>query len=288
MGFSQKVKEALAYYVYALVDPRDKRIFYIGKGQGDRLFQHSEAAVEGDEQTLKLNTIRSIIKEGLQVEYFVLRHNLTEEAAYLVESALIDMLTYPGFNSENQLTNLVAGHHQWDEGIKSVEELNSIYDCEKIVNGEPGRLLLVSLNKTYNQTCACGVHLRPDIYESTRKYWAISPSRARDIDYVLGVYRGIVRCVIKVQSYSWTNEQGCFRLPLRQRWGSKVYLIHSFNAQVALVCVSFSLAVRVRKVSSCILPKAFFFPMPILFPAFTCLFAVNLLSLHYSRDCEAA
>ena len=205
MGFSQKVKEALAYYVYALVDPRDKRIFYIGKGQGDRLFQHAEAAVEGDEQTLKLNTIRSIIKEGLQVEYFVLRHNLTEEAAYLVESALIDMLTYPGFNSENQLTNLVAGHHQWDEGIKSVEELNSIYDCEKIVNGEPGRLLLVSLNKTYNQTCACGVYQRPDIYESTRKYWAISPSRARDIDYVLGVYRGIVRCVIKVQSYSWTN-----------------------------------------------------------------------------------
>lgn len=41
-------------------------------------------------------------------------------------------------------------------------------------------------------------------------------------------------------------------------------------------------------VSSCILPKAFFFPMPILFPAFACLFAVNLLSLHYSRDCEAA
>lgn len=29
MGFSQKVKEALAYYVYALVDPRDKRIFTV-------------------------------------------------------------------------------------------------------------------------------------------------------------------------------------------------------------------------------------------------------------------
>lgn len=29
MGFSQKVKEALAYYVYALVDPRDKRIFRV-------------------------------------------------------------------------------------------------------------------------------------------------------------------------------------------------------------------------------------------------------------------
>ena len=24
------------YYVYALVDPRDNRIFYVGKGKGDR------------------------------------------------------------------------------------------------------------------------------------------------------------------------------------------------------------------------------------------------------------
>lgn len=30
--FKESVKEALKYYVYALVDPRDKRIFYVGKG----------------------------------------------------------------------------------------------------------------------------------------------------------------------------------------------------------------------------------------------------------------
>ena len=44
MEFRQKVKEALGYYVYALVDPRDWKIFYIGKGKGNRIF-HS-AAVE--------------------------------------------------------------------------------------------------------------------------------------------------------------------------------------------------------------------------------------------------
>lgn len=33
MEFKQSVKEALAYYVYALVDPRDHKIFYIGKGK---------------------------------------------------------------------------------------------------------------------------------------------------------------------------------------------------------------------------------------------------------------
>ena len=31
-GFSDKVKQKLGYYVYALADPRDNKIFYIGKG----------------------------------------------------------------------------------------------------------------------------------------------------------------------------------------------------------------------------------------------------------------
>lgn len=39
--FKQSVKEALNFYVYALVDPRDKKIFYVGKGSGDRVFQHA-------------------------------------------------------------------------------------------------------------------------------------------------------------------------------------------------------------------------------------------------------
>ena len=33
--------------------------------------------------------------------------------------------------------------------------------------------------------------------KKTRKYWAIAKSRASQIDYVLGVYHGIVRTVLK-------------------------------------------------------------------------------------------
>lgn len=39
-GFSDKVKQKLGYYVYALADPRDNKIFYIGKGINNRIFQH--------------------------------------------------------------------------------------------------------------------------------------------------------------------------------------------------------------------------------------------------------
>ena len=205
MRFSQKVKEELGYYVYALVDPRDNKIFYIGKGLGDRVFQHAEAALSENDKSYKLDTIREIIKEGKQVAYYILRHKLTEDTALIVESTLIDMLTYKSFNKKNQLTNIVAGHHQWDEGIKSVEELNAIYDCKKIKLESVGTLLLVNLNRSFDQAKSTGVYRRVNIYEATRKYWAISSHRAGCIKYVLGVYRGIVRCVIEVESYHWVE-----------------------------------------------------------------------------------
>ena len=206
MELKQSVKEALGYYVYALVDPRDRKIFYIGKGKGNRIFQHSEAALAENTSDLKLDTIRSIISEGEKVGYYIIRHHLEEKEAYLIESALIDMLTYSRFNHSNQLTNLIAGHHQWDEGIMSIEEINILYDCPKIEIKNGDYILLVNLNQSFNQAKAKGVYKRYDVYEATRKYWKVNIERAAHIGYVLGVYKGIVRCVIKVKSHSFVTQ----------------------------------------------------------------------------------
>lgn len=206
MKFSHTVKEALGNYVYALVDPRNSKIFYIGKGKENRVFQHAKGALSENTPNLKLDTIRSIISEGNKVAYYIIRHNLEEKEAYLVESTLIDVLTYSPFNHDNQLTNLVAGHHQWDEGIKTIEEINVLYDCEKIEVKKGDNILLVNLNRSYNQTKAKGVYKRNNIYESTRKYWRISREKAEQIDYVLGVYKGVVRCVIKVDKHLFVTQ----------------------------------------------------------------------------------
>lgn len=204
-GFNQRTIESLAYYVYALIDPRDNRIFYIGKGKGNRIFQHAKDALDDNDQSLKLDIIRSILREGKQVGLYILRHNLTEETAYVVESVLIDLLTYSKFNKASILANIAAGHHQWDEGIKDVDEIDSIYNCSKIEVNQGDTLLLVSLNKSFNQAKADGVYRRVNIYEATRKYWDnISPKSAPNIKYVLGVYKGVVRSVIEVRSWKWS------------------------------------------------------------------------------------
>lgn len=204
-AFSQRTIEALAYYVYALVDPRDNRIFYIGKGSGNRIFQHAKDSLNENDQSLKLDIIRDILREGNQVSLYILRHNLTEDTAYVVESVLIDLLSYSKFNTTNLLANVVAGHHQWDEGIKDVNEIDAIYNCSKIDTNHGDILLLVSLNKSFDQSKANGVYRRPDIYEATRKYWPIRKNAPQEIKYVLGVYKGVVRSVIEVTSWNWTD-----------------------------------------------------------------------------------
>lgn len=202
--FSEKCREELGDYVYALADPRTDKIFYIGKGKGNRVFNHCNDAITDDNESLKLNLIREIIAVGLKVKHYILRHKLSPEDAFTVESVLIDFLTYPEFNNESLLTNIVSGHHQWDRGIKTAEEVEAIYDCKKIAPKENDHMLLVKLNQTYDSARKKNDDI--NLYDITRHSWLVSKSKADKITHVLGIYRGIVRSVIKVTGYSWVPD----------------------------------------------------------------------------------
>jgi hypothetical protein len=50
-SFPADVVRKLKTYVYRLIDPRNGETFYVGKGQGNRVFAHirAEQNLEGDE-----------------------------------------------------------------------------------------------------------------------------------------------------------------------------------------------------------------------------------------------
>ena len=66
--FSQSAIEELDFYVYLLQDPRDGQTFYVGKGSGNRVFAHTNEAVELDWSSDKLDQIREIHDAGMEVE----------------------------------------------------------------------------------------------------------------------------------------------------------------------------------------------------------------------------
>ena len=80
--FKTSVIEALQYYVYCLVDPRTNRIFYIGKGSGNRIFNHANDALNDNLSSLKLNIIREVPIAIPGSDYFLLLSSLTTLFAF--------------------------------------------------------------------------------------------------------------------------------------------------------------------------------------------------------------
>ena len=195
-NFSQLTQETLGYYVYLLINPLDNKIFYVGKGKDNRMFDHAKDAPLDWLRSDKMDIVRKIIDKGLKVKYYILRHGMTEKEAYLVESAFIDFLTFNDFSFVANISNIVAGHNQWDKGLKTVEEIELLYNCLPLdVENKPHKLLSININGTY--------HSSADIYEITRKSWVLNPNRANRADYVVAEYRGIVRAIFRVNEKGW-------------------------------------------------------------------------------------
>ena len=67
-----EVARHLGFYVYLYIDPRDEKIFYVGKGKGRRLLAHLSARGEAR----KARTLKALRKARLKPRLEVLAHGL--------------------------------------------------------------------------------------------------------------------------------------------------------------------------------------------------------------------
>lgn len=193
---SQSTVEKLNYYVYALIDPRTNKVFYVGKGKGNRIYAHVEASEIVDvKEVAKIAKIREIRATGKEVKHVVIRHGLTEDQAFAVEAAMID---YVESVQKLPLTNLMSGHYTAESGLRTIEDIEIQYESKPAVITHP--LVLIRINQAYKH----GMDSKA-LYEVTRKHWKMS-QRVKQYRYACAVYLGIVREVYEVSRWYESTE----------------------------------------------------------------------------------
>jgi hypothetical protein len=174
-SFPADVASKLKFYVYRLIDPRNGETFYVGKGQGNRVFSHirAEQSLDGDAFDNKVRRIRGIRLAGFEVAHVIHRHGMDEETAFEVESALID--AYPG------LTNVVGGAGGHEYGVMHAREIITRYRAEPAAFIH--RAVLICINRTAAER---------SLYDATRYAWKLNKSKAEQADVVLAVQQGLI------------------------------------------------------------------------------------------------
>lgn len=201
--FDRRTIEEIGAYVYCLVDPLTRTPFYIGKGNGNRVFQHATNSLDNPFESDKIETIRKIRDSGKQVGHLIIQHGLDDTTAFAIETALIDFAKYFG----EGLTNIALGHKSSAFGIMTVEEIQRKYHAPPLeVLGDD--CVIININRTYRR--AKGTK---NFYEATRKSWAMDKRRIPGLRYVLSEYAGFVVEVFEVDHWYQIESSGG-----RKRW----------------------------------------------------------------------
>ena len=202
--FKDVLLDRIGHYVYALIDPRNDQIFYIGEGKGNRLYSHvAEKQISEDMRSAKLSTIHEIKQGGQEVQYLILRHGLTKKEARLIESVLIDLLRHRGQDfGAADLANLQSGHKSWSHGLMTSDEIQRRYVSAEL-DTLPEDAMLININRKYTR-----FDDSEGVLEAVKGNWVMAKWRTEEIKYVLAEFQGFVIEVFEVTAWRHHPEIG--------------------------------------------------------------------------------
>jgi hypothetical protein len=97
------------HYIYALVDPCDNTLFYIGKGSGTRIQDHFNDVRFAKKQTNKIEKLKLLLDDGRAPKEIgrVIAYTDSPVSALLMESFYIKFVA----RQDSDITNAVGGHY---------------------------------------------------------------------------------------------------------------------------------------------------------------------------------
>ena len=213
--------DAIQSYVYALEDPRDNKIFYIGKGVGNRVFEHAkDARKQNDASSEKLKLIKKIIKEGHDVKSYVIKYGLSDEEAISYEAVIIETLKKFG----HDLTNIVAGHHT-ENLFLSTNEVERKFGFQKI-RSLPKNSVILNINKSYKKGSS-----NAEIYTAAKQSWSIDAKKRNILRYVFVEYQSVIIAMFKdIDWYEVLEDEEWIKKANQSKWGfkGKSFIDHQF------------------------------------------------------------
>lgn len=205
LGFSPGVSKWLKHYVYRLIDPRDGQTFYVGMGQGNRVFSHyNDVLADRSDPSDKAELISDLLDLNLRPGHIIHRHGLTEDEARLVERVLIQ--SYRG------LTNIARPGRE--RGPAAATQLDRRYSRETVPID--GYAIRITIRRHVLEQEHDG-----DLYEATRRAWKVGKQRLHQINrhahHVLTMLEGRCVEVYRVPVSGWTECEK-YSTPERRRY----------------------------------------------------------------------
>jgi hypothetical protein len=172
-----------------------------------------------DEASAKISLILEILAAGMEVETFLIRHQVSSATdAYEIEAALLDLLRLLDeglVNDYFNLTNKVWGHHHEERGLVSTQVAASLYEAPDAPTiTVPAILFRIPRLWTPRMTEA-------ELFDATHGWWRTG-SRRNGAHYAFAVSRGVIRGVYSIDAWrqrvqgdrDWESDAGN-----RPRWG---------------------------------------------------------------------